>query len=415
MNVHSKNALKLHEHTLSVKETLMRGSIFSSILRAVLAMAAIPLLLSGCGGNSGQPVQHGAPEVGVIVLKTAPVTLTTELSGRTAPLLIAEVRPQVDGIVLKRLFTEGSDVKADSPLYQIDPDIYQARVNSAKAALEKARANVETAKPRMARYKHMVATRAAGQQDYDDAVAAYKQAEADVSIAIAELDNTRIQLQRTKVLAPISGRIGTSSVTQGALVTAGQARPLAVIQQLDPIYVDVTRSSAEMLRLKRELAESGLRKAGERQAKVRLLMEDGSVYEHEGVLQFSDVTVNPSTGSITLRAIFPNPAHDLLPGMYVRTVLETARHENALLVPQEGLNHDSSGTAYVLVVKSDNSVEQRRVATLRAVGHDWVISSGIEPGERVIIEGAQRVRFIPGAPAPKVTPKVVEAKPGAAS
>ncbi len=393
----------------------MRGKSFYKAfgLWAVLAAA---LMASGCDREKSPPPAGQAasalPEVGVITLAAAPVTLTTELSGRTAPLLIAEVRPQVDGLILKRFFVEGSDVNADSPLYQIDPAVYQFRANSAKAALEKARANLETARPRAERHKRMLSSQAIGQQDYDDALAAWKQAEADVSMAEAELENARIQLERTKVLAPISGRIGRSNVTQGALVTANQFNPLAVIQRLDPIYVDVTRSSAELLRLKSEMASGDLLQAGENAATVRLILEDGSLYPHEGRLQFSDVTVNPSTGTITLRAIFPNPEHALLPGMYVRTRLETARHEKAILVPQQALFREASGQAYVLALKPDNSVERREVSTLRAMGGSWIIRHGLEAGERVIVEGSQRVRFIPDAPAPVAEPKEM-ALPGA--
>lgn len=376
-------------------------------------VAVLALAVAGCGSEGTQGAgAGGAPEVIVVTLKEQPVTLTTELSGRTHAYVIAEVRPQVDGIILDRLFTEGGDVVKDMPLYKIDPDIYEARVNSAKAQLEKARANVVAEELRVKRYKAMLSSKSVGIQTYDDAVAAHKQALADVAIAKAELENTEIQLERTNVYSPISGRIGKSSVTKGALVTANQSSPLAVVQQLDPIYVDVTQSSVDLLNLKKAMAAGELQSSGENLAAVRLIMEDGSTYPHEGKLQFSDVTVNQSTGSITLRAIFPNPSEDLLPGMYVRTTLDIAHKKGAILVPQQAVTRDSKGVARVLVVKPDNTVEQRVVITMKAIGDSWLVREGVSADERVIVQGSQRVSFIAGAPAPVVTPKEKGANPG---
>ncbi len=374
-------------------------------LLTLLSVFAACWFLAGCDSKPQAPAAVGAaPEVVVVTIKPQPVTLTTELSGRTSAYLVAEVRPQVDGIILKRLFTEGGDVNMNVPLYKIDPDIYQARLNSASASLQRAEANVVTEELRAERYRKMLVTKSVGQQTYDDAVAALKQARADVAMAKAELENAEIQFERTNVLAPISGRIGKSSVTPGALVTANQAMPLAVVQQLDPIYVDVTQSSVDMMKLRRELAAGRLERANPDQASVRLILEDGTIYGHEGQLQFSDVTVNQSTGSVTLRAIFPNPDLDLLPGMYVRTIVETGKKPEALLVPQQALVRDANGNATVMVVKEDNSVENRPVNAPRAIGSTWLLESGLNPEERVIVEGRQRVRFMRGAPAPVVTP-----------
>jgi membrane fusion protein (multidrug efflux system) len=364
------------------------------------------ILISAAALSAGcQPTTAGAPgaghpaqvaAVGVHTVAPRSLAITTELPGRTTAYQVAEVRPQVGGLVQKRLFAEGADVKAGAQLYQIDPATYQAAYNSAKAALAKARANLMAATPKVARYKDLVAIEGVSRQDYDDAVAAAEQAKADVEAATAALDTARINLDYTKVAAPISGRISRSNVTPGALVTAGQANALTIVQQLDPIYVDVTQSSTDMLRLKRELESGSLKKNGG-QAKVTLLLADGSKYAQEGKLQFADASVDPGTGNVVLRALFPNPKHDLLPGMFVRAVVDSGVDEQAILVPQQGVTRNAKGEATALVLNKEGKVEQRVLATANTVGDQWLVKSGLAAGDRVIIEGLQKVR--PGAPA----------------
>ena len=361
-----------------------------------LVMISTAALVAGC-----QPSTSGAPhaqvaEVGVYTVTSRSLPITAELPGRTAAYQVAEVRPQVGGLIQKRLYTEGADVKAGVQLYQIDPATYQAAYNSAKAALSKAKANLLAAAPKVARYKDLVAIEGVSRQDYDDAVANAEQAKAEVEAASAALDTARINLEYTKVAAPISGRISRSAVTPGALVTAGQASPLTTVQQLDPIYVDVTQSSNDLLRLKRELESGGLKKAGG-QARVTLLLADGSKYAEEGKLQFADVSVDPGTGNVVLRALFPNPKHDLLPGMFVRAVVESGVDERAILVPQQGVTRNPKGEATALVLNKEGKVEQRVLVTGATVGDQWLVKSGLAEGDRVIIEGVQKVR--PGAPA----------------
>lgn len=355
------------------------------------------LILTGCGEKqSGGPPQAGIPEVAVVTVQPERVMLTTELPGRTSAYLIAEVRPQVGGIILQRLFTEGSDVKAGEVLYQIDPAVYQATYNSAKAALSGAEANLIPIRLKAGRYAELVTINAVSQQENDDASAALKQAEADVEAGKAAVETARINLAYTRVTAPISGRIGRSSVTNGALVTASQPAALATIQQLSPIYVDVTQSSADLLRLKQNLASGLLKSNGAAQATVRLLLEDGSPYPLPGTLKFSEVTVDQSTGSITLRAVFPNPKHTLLPGMFVRAILEEGVNEHAILVPQQGVTRNLAGNAMVMVVGSEEKVEPRVIKVLRTVGENWLVSEGLKAGDRVILEGLQKAR--PGTP-----------------
>ncbi len=364
----------------------------------IIGMLAGYLALSGCAKQSAAVAKGpgGPPEVGVVVIQPQRVALTTELAGRTSAHLIAEVRPQVGGIIQKRLFTEGTDVKAGEVLYQIDPASYQAAYNSAKAALARVEANLIPARLKSERYKDLVKINAVSQQDYDDATAALKQAEADVEAGKAALETARINLAYTKVTAPISGRIGRSSVTNGALVTASQPAALATIQDLSSIYVDVTQSSAELLRLKRNLASGLLKSNGAAQTKVKLLLEDGSAYPLAGTLKFSEVTVDQSTGSITLRAIFPNPKQTLLPGMFVRAILEEGVSNQAILVPQRGVTRNPAGNAMVLVVGSDEKVAPRVIKVDRTVGDNWLVSEGLKAGDRVILEGLQKAR--PGTP-----------------
>ncbi|HOP41162.1 MAG TPA: efflux RND transporter periplasmic adaptor subunit [Geobacteraceae bacterium] len=359
-------------------------------------------VLAGCGGkNEAGPKPGGPPEVGVIVMKPQSVTLTTELPGRTSAHLVAEVRPQVGGIIQQRLFTEGSDVKAGQALYQIDPATYKAAFASARAAQAKAEANLIPARLKEQRFRDLVKIKAVSQQDYDDANAALKQAEADLASSKAAVESARINLAYTRVTAPISGRIGRSTVTTGALVTASQPAALATIQQLSSMYVDVTQSSAEMLRLKRQLASGLLKDNAAAQARVRLLLEDGSAYPVPGSLKFSEVTVEESTGSITLRAVFPNPKQVLLPGMFVRAVLEEGVDDQAILVPQRGVTRNPAGNALVMVVGPEDKVEQRLVKVARTIGDSWLVSEGLKAGDRVILEGIQKAK--PGSPV-KVVP-----------
>jgi membrane fusion protein (multidrug efflux system) len=374
----------------------------------MVGVLTVGLMIAGCGGkNKAGKTPNGPPEVGVIVMKPQRVTLTTELPGRTSAHLIAEVRPQVGGIIQKRLFTEGSDVKAGQVLYQIDPATYKAAFASARAAQSRAEANLIPARLKEQRFRDLVKIKAVSQQDYDDAHAALKQAEADIASSKAAVETARINLAYTRVTAPISGRIGRSSVTDGALVTASQATALATIQQLSSIYVDVTQSSAEMLRLKRNLASGLLKDNGATQARVSLLLEDGSAYLLPGTLKFSEVTVEQSTGSITLRAIFPNPKQVLLPGMFVRAILEEGVNDQAILVPQRGVTRKPDGNAVVTVVGAQEKVEQRIIKVERTIGDNWLVSEGLKAGDRVILEGTQKAK--PGTPV-KVVP--FGAKPG---
>ncbi len=363
------------------------------------AAAAVAAMVAGCGGKQAGPAQGGAqpaPEVAVFTVAPQALAMSTELPGRTAAYQVAEVRPQVGGLIQKRLFTEGGDVKAGVQLYQIDAATYQAAFNSAKANLAKAKANLAAAAPKVARYKELVAIEGVSRQDYDDAVAAHEQAKAEVEAAQAAVDSARINVDYTKVASPISGRISRSNVTPGALVTAGQATALTTVQQLDPIYVDVTQSSEELLRLKREMDNGSLKKANG-QAAVTLLLADGSKYALPGKLQFSDVSVDPGTGNVTLRALFPNPKHDLLPGMFVRAVLETGVSEQAIAVPQMGVTRNPKGEATALVLNKEGKVEQRVLQTGGTIGDKWLVKSGLVAGDRVIVEGLQKVK--PGAPA----------------
>jgi len=369
-------------------------SIHKFKLIGALGAIVAGIMLTGCGTkpSAGAPPPSSPPEVSVIVMQPQRVALTTELPGRTSPYQIAEVRPQVNGIIQKRIFTEGSDVKAGQVLYQIDPATYRAAFDSAKAAKARAEASLITVRLKEERYKDLVKIKAVSQQDYDDAHAALKQAEADVDAAKAALETARINLAYTRVTAPISGRIGRSTVTDGALVTASQPAALATIQQLGPMYVDVTQSSAELLKLKQNLASGLLKNNGAAQARVKLLLEDGSAYPLPGSLKFSEVTVDQSTGSITLRAIFPKPKQTLLPGMFVRTILEEGVSEKALLVPQRGVTRNPAGDATVMVVGAGEKVESRTIKVARTVGDNWLVSEGLKDGDRVILEGIQRAR-----------------------
>ncbi len=359
-------------------------------LAAVLMLSG-SLALTGCNDKETQQSAPQAPEVGVVTLKSAPLQITTELPGRTSAYRIAEVRPQVSGIILKRNFEEGSEIKAGVSLYQIDPATYQAAYDSAKGDLAKAQASANIAQLTLKRYQKLLGTKYISQQDYDTALADSQQANAAVVAAKAAVESARINLAYTKVTSPISGRIGKSTVTEGALVTNGQTTALSTVQQLDPIYVDVTQSSNDFLRLKQELAEGKLKQENGK-AKVQLVTNDGIAYSQEGSLEFSDVTVDQTTGSITLRAIFPNPDKTLLPGMFVRAKLEEGVNPNALLVPQQGVTRTPRGDASAMVVGKDDKVEVRQLKTSQAIGDKWLVTEGLQNGDRVIITGLQKVK-----------------------
>ncbi|WP_202302051.1 multidrug efflux RND transporter periplasmic adaptor subunit AcrA [Dryocola clanedunensis] len=359
-------------------------------LAAVLMLSG-SLALTGCNDNEAQQSAPQAPEVGVVTLKSAPLQITTELPGRTSAYRIAEVRPQVSGIILKRNFEEGSEIKAGVSLYQIDPATYQAAYDSAKGDLAKAQASANIAKLTLNRYQKLLGTKYISQQDYDTALADSQQANAAVVAAKAAVENARINLAYTKVTSPISGRIGKSAVTEGALVTNGQATALSTVQQLDPIYVDVTQSSNDFLRLKQELAAGKLKQENGK-AKVQLVTSDGTAYTQEGSLEFSDVTVDQTTGSITLRAIFPNPDKTLLPGMFVRAKLDEGTNPDALLVPQQGVTRTPRGEASAMVVGKDNKVEMRQLTATQAIGDKWLVTDGLHDGDRVIVTGLQKVK-----------------------
>jgi len=374
----------------------------------VAALITATALVAGCSKSTSEaPQKPQVAEVGVYKVVQEPLQITTELPGRTSAFQVAEVRPQVNGVILKRLFVEGSDVKAGTALYQIDPAIYQANVNSAKAALTRAKANLLTSGPKVARYKELLAIEGVSRQDYEDALAADAQAQADIESATAALQEANINLRYTNVYAPISGRISRSTVTPGALVTANQTEALTTVQQLDPIYVDVTQSSEDLLRLKREMADGSLKQSG--QAKVSLVLADGTKYAEAGKLQFSDVSVDQGTGNVTLRAIFPNPKQNLLPGMFVRAVIESGVDEKAITVPQQGVTRNQKGQATALVLNKEGKVEQRVLTTAGTYGTKWLVKSGLADGDQVIVEGVQKVK--PGAPA--VVAKAPAAAPAA--
>lgn len=361
---------------------------------AVVLMLSGSLALTGCDDKQDQQGGQQMPEVGVVTLKTEPLQITTELPGRTVAYRIAEVRPQVSGIILKRNFVEGSDIEAGVSLYQIDPATYQATYDSAKGDLAKAQAAANIAELTVKRYQKLLGTQYISKQEYDQALADAQQATAAVVAAKAAVETARINLAYTKVTSPISGRIGKSSVTEGALVQNGQASALATVQQLDPIYVDVTQSSNDFLRLKQELANGSLKQENGK-AKVDLVTSDGIKFPQSGTLELSDVTVDQTTGSITLRAIFPNPDHTLLPGMFVRARLQEGTKPTALLVPQQGVTRTPRGDATVLVVGADNKVETRQIVASQAIGDKWLVTDGLKAGDRVVVSGLQKVR--PGA------------------
>lgn len=382
-------------------QTPTRGGMIS--LTAALVAGGLFL---GCGKKEQA---KSTPEVAVVTMRPERVAITFELPGRTSAFLMAEVHPQVNGIIQQRLFTEGADVKQGDLLYQIDPRPYQAAYDSAAAALARAEANLPAIRKRAERFKELLAVHAVGQQDYDDASAAQKQAEAEVQALKASAESARINLGYTRITAPIAGRIGKSNVTPGALAAAYQGPAFTTIQQLDQVYVDSPQSSSILLGIQRNLAANRIKGSAD-QAKVKLLLEDGTPYPQTGILKFSDVTVDPSTGSQILRMVFPNPRHVLLPGMYVRAIIEEGVAEQAILVPQQGVTRDPKGNAIAMVVDGAGKVEQRALKVDRAIGSKWLVAEGLRAGDQVILEGLQKAR--PGV-AVKVVP--FEAKPAPAA
>ncbi|WP_133181755.1 efflux RND transporter periplasmic adaptor subunit [Shewanella decolorationis] len=368
------------------------------------SVISVALWMAACSPQEEKAAHAGAGpqsmEVGVIKVVAKPQMIQVELPGRSKAFLEAEVRPQVSGIITKRSFVEGGNVKQGESLYQIDSATYKAALVSANADLARANASLASAKAKAARYQQLVKTNAISKQDFDEAEAAYKEALASVTVAEAAINTAKINLQYTEVLAPISGRIGKSSVTAGALVTANQSQTLATIQQLDPINVDIAQSSAQLLRLKAKLKQGKLQAADN--ADVQLVLEDGSIYAHTGKLQFAEVSVDQNTGSVILRAEFPNPEGILLPGMYVRAMLNAGTDPQAILVPQKAITRNSKGEAVAMVVNAQGQVEAKIVTTAEVIDHQWRVTSGLAVGDQLIVEGLQKIR--PGAP---VTPKVI--------
>ena len=359
------------------------------LLPSVILLSAC-FVLSGCDDKEVKaPLPQ--PHVGVVTLKAEPLQVTTELPGRTDAYRVAEVRPQVGGIILKRNFAEGSDIRGGESLYQIDPAPYKAAYDSAQGELAKAVAAAKLAHLTVQRDKPLVGDHYVSQQEFDTAVANAQQADADVQAARANVETARINLAYTKVTSPIDGRIGQSNVTEGALVTTEQANALATVQQLDPIYVDVTQSSNDFIRLKQAVIQGSLEKSA-LQTQVTLVMENGQPYPLKGQLQFSDVSVDESTGSITIRALFPNPQHDLLPGMFVRARIDEGMQKDALLVPQQGVARNPRGEATVMLVNAKSQVEVRNVTAAQAIGDKWLVTDGLHSGDRVIVSGLQKIR-----------------------
>lgn len=364
-----------------------------SRLPAQLLLVSI-VSLAACGKTEAPPPQPGMPEVNVVTLAAQTVSLTRELPGRTNAYLLAEVRPQVSGIIKKRLFTEGATVKAGQPLYQLDDATYRANVASARATLARAQATLKSAELNAKRSNELVKIDAVSKQDNENAEAALAQAKADVAAAEAALQNSSVTLDYARISSPITGRIGKSSVTQGALVTANQTTSLASVQQLDPVYVDLTQSSSELLQLRKDIAAGKLTKSGD--IPVEIVLEDGSTYQHKGKLAFTDVSVDPGTGSFSLRVTVPNPDHILMPGMYVRAVVGNGVRDNAILVPQQGIARDPKGNTSAMVVNKEGKVEPRPVKVSRTIGDKWLVEDGLAAGDRVIVAGLQKIK--PGVP-----------------
>jgi membrane fusion protein, multidrug efflux system len=351
------------------------------------------LLLAACDSKpQGPPPPHPIPQVSTVTVQAEKIMLATQLPGRTSAFQVAEIRPQISGLIQKRLFVEGSEVKAGQVLYQIEPDLLQAALDSANAALSQAEANLPSIRSRAERYKTLLVDKAVSQQAYDDTVAGLRQLQAEIESWKAQVKTARINLQYTKVAAPISGRIGKSNVTVGAIVTAYQPLALATIQQLDPIYADMPQSTIDLLRLKSRLNDGLLSQEGKDQNIVKLILEDGTPYTEEGVLQFSDITVDPSTGSVTLRALFPNPEGMILPGMFIQAVIKEGTNEQAILVPQQGVSRDPKGNPYALIVDGESKAAFHPLTLDRAIGNKWLVSAGLAPGDRLIVEGLMMLR-----------------------
>ncbi|SAK41347.1 HlyD family secretion protein [Caballeronia pedi] len=378
----------------------------------VIGVTTAALLAAGCGEKPPAMASH-TPEVGVVTLASVAVPVTAELTGRTSAFVDAQVRARVDGIVLRREFTEGSVVKAGQRLYKIDPAPYIAQLNNAKASYAKAQANLISTTAQAERYKVLVAANAVSKQDYDNAVALQGQAQADVASAKAAIDTAQINLGYTDVTSPVTGQAGISQVTPGAYVQAAQATLMVTVQQLDPMYVDLTQSSLDGLKLRRQIQEGRLSTNGPNAAKVTLILEDGRVYSEQGKLQFSDVTVDPSTGSVTVRAVFLNKDRVLLPGMFVRARIEEGVNPDALVVPVQGVTHDQKGTPIAMVVDKDNKAALRPLVTSGTHGQNWVVDGGLKAGDRVIVEGIDKVR--PGMEVKAVPAHLPEASADAAT
>ncbi|MFE1572321.1 efflux RND transporter periplasmic adaptor subunit [Comamonas odontotermitis] len=375
----------------------------SSGWRSVAAVAAIALLAACSEKKAVEAPAAKATEVGIITVQPTAQSLMAELPGRTSAFMMADIRPQANGIVEKRLFTEGAQVKAGQVLYQLDDRSATAAVNSAQAAVAKAKATAQTARSNAARNAELVKIDAISRQVYDDSQAAVAQTASDVAVAQAALDNAKVNLQYTRITSPISGRVSTSSVTPGALVTANQTAPLTTVVQLDPMYVDFTQSSTEMLQLQRDLAAGRFQKVDGDQIPVRIRLDDGTQYPHTAKLKFAGVIVNATTGTVTLRAQVPNPDGMLMPNMYVQALLPTAVAPDALLVPQQSVTRDLTGRASVMVVSQDDKIEKRPLEIDRAIGNQWLVGSGLKAGERVVVDGFQRVKV-----GDKVNPTVID-------
>ncbi|HWZ47087.1 MAG TPA: efflux RND transporter periplasmic adaptor subunit [Herbaspirillum sp.] len=364
----------------------------TSLSGTSLACTLLAFALAGCGPAKSGPQQAKIPEVNVITVQRTSVPVSVDLPGRTSAYLVAQVRARVDGVVQKRIYQEGADVKANQPLYQIDPAPYRAMLASAQATQQKAEANLTAMTLQAQRYKVLIGGNAISKQTYDNAVSAQDQAAADVAAAKAAVQTATINLAYTSVVSPITGRSAISQVTQGAYVQASAATLMTTVQQIDPIYVDLTQSSVAGLQLRRDVASGQLKLGSSAQPKVTLTLEDGTPYPLAGTLQFSGITVDPTTGSVTVRAIFPNPKYVLLPGMFVRASIAQGVNDNAILVPISAVGHNPQGEATTLVVGPDNKVVQRTIQAQTISGKNWIVSGGLNPGDRVIVTGLQQVQ-----------------------
>lgn len=373
--------------------------------RAILLAACASLALAACKRQAPPPAPP-PQQVGVLTLRSAPFSVTTDLPGRTEAIEIAQVRPQVNGVIQKRLFVEGTDVTAGQQLYQIDPSAYQATYDAAKAQLLHAQAAKATAQAKLDRYGPLVHAHAVSRQDYDDALAAAREADADIAQARANVESATVNLNYTRVLSPIAGRIGRSLMTVGALAVVGQSSNLSIVTRLDPIYVDVNLPATRLLELRRELELGQLKRAGQDAATVTLTLEDGSTYEQPGRLEFSEVNVDETTATVVVRAVMPNAAHMLLPGMYVHAKLEEGVDPTALRVPQEAVTRNSHGDPTVMVVSPDNKVAIRGITTGATAGSDWIVTAGVKPGERIVVSGLQKIH-----PGDTVSPVEAAAQP----